>query len=105
SKSDEDFKARYIEAMGFAQASYKEDPSNQVIQIILASYFYSKGDIDSVQKICDKILNDDSATNFIKSESLFWLARSKLSSSDILQAQKMFSESIKQNENNTLARV
>ncbi|ODQ49451.1 hypothetical protein PICMEDRAFT_14904 [Pichia membranifaciens NRRL Y-2026] len=105
SVSDEDFKAKYIEAMSFAKASYHEDPSNQVIQIILASYYFSKGEIEIVQKICDKIYNDPNATHFIKSESLFWLARCKLTSGDVLQAQKMFSDSIKLNESNTLARV
>lgn len=103
--SDDDFKNKYIEAMGFAKASYDENPSNQVIQIIIASYFFSKGKLEIVQKICEKILNDKNATNFIKSESLFWIARCKLLSGDVLQAQKMFSDSIKQNENNTLARV
>lgn len=105
SVSDDDFKAKYIEAMTFTKASYKEDPSNEVIQIILASYYYSKGETDIVQNICNKLLNNKSATNFIKSEALFWMARCKLLSNDVLQAQKMFSDSIKQNENNTLARV
>lgn len=105
SKSDEEFKEKYIEAMSFATASYNEDSSNQVIQIILASYFFSKGEIETVRKICDKILNDKNTTDFIKSETLFWLARCKLLSNDVLQAQKMFSEAIKLNENNTLARV
>lgn len=105
SVSDDDFKAKYIEAMSFAKASYEEDPSNQVIQIILASYYFSKGQIELVQKICDKIYNDQNATNFVKSESLFWMARCKLTLGDVLQAQKMFSDSIKLNESNTLARV
>jgi RNA polymerase-associated protein CTR9 len=105
SVSDDDFTEKYIEAMTFTKASYKEDPSNEVIQTILASYYYSKGDTETVLKICDKLLSNKSATNFIKSEVLFWMARCKLLSNDILQAQKMFSDSIKQNENNTLARV
>lgn len=105
SVSDDDFRTKYVEAMSFAKASYEEDPSNEVIQLIIASYYFSKGNIEIVQNICDKIFNDKNSTNFVKSESLFWMARCKLVSGDVLQAQKMFSDSIKQNENNTLARV
>lgn len=105
STSDDDFKTKYIEAMTFTKASYKEDPTNEVIQIILGSYYFSRGELETVQKICSKILNNENTTNFLKSEALFWMARCKLGSGDVLQAQKMFSDSIKQNENNTLARV
>lgn len=105
STSDDDFKAKYAEAMGFATASYKEDPSNRVIQLILASYYFSKGETAIVEKICDTIVNDSKTSNFVKSEALFWTARCKLGSGDILQAQKSFSDSIRQNEGNILARV
>lgn len=105
STSDENFKAKYVEAMSFAKASYKEDPNNQVIHIILASYYYSRGDVETVKAICDKIINNTNVTNFIKSEALFWMARCKLLTGDVLQAQKMFSDSIKLNDNNSLARV
>lgn len=105
STSDEDFKAKYTEAMSFTQASYKESPRNEVIQIILASYFFAKGDIKVVENICGKIFDDKASTNFVKSEALFWLARCKLASGDVLQAQKSFSDSIKLNDNNVLARI
>ncbi len=105
STSDDDFKIKYTEAMGFATASYKEDPSNRVIQLILASYYFSKGETTIVEKICDTIINDNNTSSFVKSEALFWTARCKLVSGDILQAQKSFSDAIRQNEGNILARV
>lgn len=105
SVSDDEFKSKYVESMSFAQASYKDDPTNSVILIILASYYFSKGELDLVKKICEKVIENKKSTNFIQSEALFWLARCKLVSGDFLQAQKMFSDAIKLNETNILARV
>lgn len=105
SASDDEFKTKYIEAMSFAQASYKDDPTNGVILIILSSYYFSKGDFDMVKRVCGKLAEDKRNTSFIQSEALFWLARCRLGSGDILQAQKMFSDAIKLNEQNILARV
>lgn len=105
STSDDEFKVKYVEAMSFAQASYKDDPTNGVILIILSSYYFSKSDFEMVKKICGKLAEDKKNINFIQSEALFWLARCKLISGDVLQAQKMFSDAIKLNENNILARV
>lgn len=105
SVSDEDFTSKYTEAMSFAQASYKEDPTNSVILIILCSHYFSKGDLDIVRSVCGKLVENKKTTNFIQSEALFWLARCKLVSGDVLQAQRMFSDAIKLNESNILARV
>lgn len=105
SKSDNEFKLKYEEAMGFTQACYKEDSSNYVLHIIFASYFFALGEYDRVKSICHKIVNDSNAASFLKSDALFWIARCLLMSGDILQSQKTFSESLKYNDNNQLARI
>lgn len=105
SKSDDEFKLKYEESMEFAKASYKEDPSNQVIHIIFSSYFFSTGDYEKVKNISQRIIDDPNSPSFIQSEALFWTARCLLVDNDVLQAQKTFSQAIKLNENNTLARI
>lgn len=105
SKSDDEFKMKYEEAIGFAKASFMDDPSNQVIHIIFSSYFFSMGDYTRVKKICQRIIDDPNSPSFIQSEALFWSARCLLIDNDVLQAQKTFSQAIKLNENNTLARI
>ncbi|GME83985.1 unnamed protein product [Ambrosiozyma monospora] len=105
SKTDDDFKTRYQEALEFIKASYEEDPNNEVIQIVLASYFFSKGDYDVTERICKKIVQGRNVAPNVKSDAYFWLARCKFVHNDVLQSQKFFSDSIKLNEHNLLSRV
>lgn len=106
SKSDDEFKQKYEEAIEFAKACYKEDPNNQIIHIIFSSYFFAIGDYNKVEEICRTISEDVNTPSFIQSDALCWLARCLLiNSNDVLQAQKIFSNAIKLNENNTLARI
>ncbi|KAG7828574.1 hypothetical protein KL920_003711 [Ogataea angusta] len=104
SVSDSDFKEKYVLALEFAKASLIDDPTNGVILLILASFYFSKEDYALVQKICDKVSKDTRFSNQIKSDALLWLARCKYAQNDVLEAQKLFSSSIKYNENNLLSR-
>lgn len=105
SKSDEEFKVKYQEAIGFAEASFKEDPTNQVIHIIFSSFFFAMEDYSRVKSVCQRIVDDVNSPAFVQSEALFWIARCLLVENEVLQAQKTFSQAIKLNENNTLARI
>ncbi|VEU20567.1 DEKNAAC101417 [Brettanomyces naardenensis] len=106
SLSDEQFQRRYKRAMEFTKATYSEEPDSQVIQIVLASFYFLKGDYTTVERICDSILSSVGATSFVRSDALFWKARCTFAKgSDIHKAQRLFSEAAKLNDSNILARV
>ncbi|KAH3661530.1 hypothetical protein OGAPHI_006378 [Ogataea philodendri] len=102
--SDEDFKEKYTLALEFTKASYIDAPTNGVILLILASFYFSKGDYALVEKVGEKLSKSTTVSSAVKSDAFFWLARCKFVQNDALQAQKYFSSSIKLNENNLLAR-
>lgn len=106
SSTDDQFKSLYNEAVAFTESSYKEDPSSFVVQIILASLYYLKGDSSTTIRICDHILElPGHIPPFVKSDVLFWKARCSFDSNDTHTAQKLFSDAMKHNEDNIMARV
>lgn len=105
SVSDEDFKLKYTEALEYTKASFFDDPHNEVLHILLASYYFSKEQYDLVEKVTQIVLNNYNASNFVKSDASFWLARCKFIAKDFIQSQKLFSESLRQNPNNLLSRI
>ncbi|ODV84617.1 hypothetical protein CANARDRAFT_182562, partial [[Candida] arabinofermentans NRRL YB-2248] len=104
STSDDDFKEKYSQALDFAKASYLDDPTNDVIQIVLASYYFSKEEYSLVEKLSEHVLKY-TKTSFVRSYALFWLARVKFAAKDFMQAQKLFSDSIKANDANLLSKL
>lgn len=104
--SDDDFAINYKEALDFTKACYQEAPANHVVQLLLASFYFMKADYDLVAKITDTILNDPGTVpSFVKSDALFWQARSKFVQGDSVAAQRLFTDSFKANDRNILARI
>lgn len=98
---------------------HEKNPDDKVILLTLASYFYSKGDFDLVEKIVNKVVTISSGevaqsktpgklTAFIStvlSQSSLWLGRVAYARGDFSQSQKYFHEAIRLDENNLLAKL
>lgn len=118
SLSDELFLEGYKEILTKTYELHKEAPNDKVILIVLASYFFSKGEHDTVEKIINKVITASSneiasgkssrLTPFVSkilSQGSFWLGRVAYAKNDITQAQKYFHEAIRLDENNILAKL
>lgn len=126
-KSDEQFAELYRQAVAFAEATYKENSHSIAVQVMLAALYFLKGEYETCNRICDNVIALPGHTpSFVRSDALFWKARcsfavvgSNASSADSAEgknsaeqklegtrkAQKLFSEAVKLNEANTLARI
>ncbi|KAG7192437.1 uncharacterized protein KQ657_001838 [Scheffersomyces spartinae] len=124
SLSDEEFKHNYTTCLKQVSTLYKENVNDISILLVLASYFLSKGDYDTVEKIVNKIrasiLGEDkfelytasklsgklsSFQSVALSQCFYWLGRVSFNKNDFTQSQKYFHESIKLNESNLLAKL
>ncbi|CCE66317.1 hypothetical protein TPHA_0P01590 [Tetrapisispora phaffii CBS 4417] len=106
SENDEQFKKQYSEAILNLENLYSGNKSNPVILTLLQSYFYFKGEYQSVIDIYEKkIMGMSSITaNTILSEASFWCARSYYALNDYRKAFTMFQESLKKSEDNLLSK-
>lgn len=118
SASDESFIDGYKNHITQMKELHQKKPDDKVILLSLASFFYSKGDYDLVEKIINKVITLASSevtqsalgklTPFIGkvlSQSSLWLGRSAYAKKEYTQAQKYFHEATRLDENNLLAKL
>lgn len=124
SLSDEEFKQNYSTCLQQVSKLYKDNVNETSILLVLVSYFLSKGDYDTVEKIVNKvrasILGEDKFELYTASrlsgklstfqsvalsQCFYWLGRVAFNKDDFTQSQKYFHESIKLNESNLLSKL
>lgn len=118
SLSDEQFIEGYKSVISETNELHQKAPTDKVLLVVLASYFYSKGDHELVEKIINKVVTSSSdelnaaksskLTPFISkilSQGSFWLGRVAYAKNDFTQAQKYFHEAIRLDDNNLLAKL
>lgn len=105
SLTDEDFTENYSGALSSLNEIIQKDSENPVTLLLLASYYYSKGDFDTVIKISQKVLSVPTNSSNLASDANFWIARSHYERNDFNNAQKFFTESLKLNPDNLLAKL
>ncbi|KAF6008279.1 hypothetical protein HII13_004064 [Brettanomyces bruxellensis] len=117
-KSDEQFCAMYKEAVEFAEATYREGRQVPAVQVVLAALYFLKGEYMTCSRVCDGVIaRPGHVASFVRSDALFWKARccfvqaqgtaqgTAQGHDQIRKAQRLFSEAVKLNEANTLARM
>ncbi|CCH43266.1 RNA polymerase-associated protein CTR9 [Wickerhamomyces ciferrii] len=105
SLTDDDFISTYTKALESLQTLIKTTPENPVLLLLLASYYYSKNDLDSVLKICEKVLQKGNLSSNLSSDANFWIARVHFEREDFSNSTKFFAESLKLNSDNLLAKL
>ncbi|EGW30156.1 uncharacterized protein SPAPADRAFT_73543 [Spathaspora passalidarum NRRL Y-27907] len=121
SLSDEEFLENYKTCLVEVSKINAKAPQDATVLLPLASYYFSKGDYETVEKIIKKIVynitGDDNLTKFsnftkiskynsnILSQCCTWLGRIQFTNSDFLQASKYFQEAIKLNDTNIVAKL
>jgi len=105
SLTDEDFIRNYSNALGSLNEYFTKDPENPITLLLLASYYYSKNDLDSVIKIAEKVLSVPTNSSNIISDATFWIARCHFERGDFNAAQKYFTESLKADPDSLLAKL
>lgn len=116
SLSDEQFLEGYKRSLTELTHLQLEKSNDSVILLALASFYFSKGKHDLVEKIVGKVVSAFSAgdkpsrklSSFatkVLSQASFWLGRVAYAKEDFTQSQKYFHEAIRLNENNLLAKL
>ncbi|CAM9022698.1 unnamed protein product [Wickerhamomyces anomalus] len=105
SLTDEDFISNYSAALNSLNEFVQKDSNNPVTLLILASYYYSKNDLESVLKVSQKVLSSPNASPDLLSDANFWIARTHYENGDFSNAQKFFTESLKSNPDSLLAKL
>lgn len=115
SLSDEQFLENYRKSLVDLTKLQAQSPSDCVVLLSLISYYYSKQNYDLVEKIVGKVVS--SITSSVKANKLsnyasrilaqasYWLGRVAYVKGDYTQAQKLFHEAIRLNENSVLAKL
>lgn len=119
--SDEQFIKNYQENLDDLVLLYNKNHNDPVVLLVLVSYYFSKEEYDTVEKIINKIIFDmtgeNKLTKFrtsskmshfqlnILSNCTMWLGRIFFAKSKFTQSQKFFHEAIKLNANNLLAKL
>lgn len=105
SLTDDDFITNYSAALDSLNEFVQKDSNNPVTLLLLASYYYSKNDLDLVLKIGTKVLSIPNSSSDLLSDANFWIARTHYERGDYSNAQKFFTESLKLNPDNLLAKL
>lgn len=121
SLTDEEFIKNYKLCLTELSEIYKDNQNDPVILLTLASYYFSKGSYELVEKIVTHVIKTISGgnTNSVKSHgnklssfqanilshASFWLGRISFVKNDFAQSQRYFHESIKLNEQNLLSKL
>ncbi|KAH3671407.1 hypothetical protein WICMUC_004704 [Wickerhamomyces mucosus] len=105
SLSDDEFIAKYSAALDSLNGLLNENSNDSVSLLLLASYYYSKGEYDSVLKIAERVLSTIKLSSNIRSDANFWIARVNYQRGDFVTAQKFFTESLRSNQENLLAKL
>lgn len=108
SQNDQTFKENFTNCLLDLNNLFNDvdGKDNIVLLTLLQNYYYFKNDFDKVIKIYDdKILPRAKITNpIILSDSTFWTARAYYAKEDYRKSFNLFQESLKNNEDNLLAR-
>ncbi|KAI5960735.1 CTR9 [Candida pseudojiufengensis] len=121
SLSDEEFLNNYKECIKEIGKLHKDNINDSTILLTLVSFYFSKQNYDTVEKIIKLIVNnitgDDNLEKIgshikttkyesnILSECRTWIARISFNKGDFTQASKNFQEAIKLNESNIVAKL
>ncbi|KAI5956077.1 CTR9 [Candida theae] len=119
--SDEDFVTNYVTCLNELSKIHKANVHDSTVLLVLASYYYSKANFETVEKLLKKVVKDitgdDTLTKLtthskaskydstVLSECGTWLARVKFSEGNFIQASKYFQEAIKLNDLNIVAKL
>ncbi|KAH3684721.1 hypothetical protein WICPIJ_004307 [Wickerhamomyces pijperi] len=103
---DDDFVERYSAALDSLNKLLKSDPSDPVALLLLASYYYSVGQYNSVMKIAEQVLSlGHKLSPVLRSDANFWIARVKYEEKDHVNAQKFYTEASKASPENVLSKL
>lgn len=119
--SDEEFVSNYKQCLSELSTTHKSNVSDPTVLLVLASYYFSKNNFETVEKLLRKVVKDitgdDNLSKLITyskaskyelnvlSECGTWLGRIKFSEGDFIQAAKYFQEAIKLNDLNIVAKL
>lgn len=106
SEDDDDFKLNYSKALTDLNNIYSDNRENPVLLVLFQSYLYFKGGYQKVIDLYEKriIVKSQLVADTVLSESAFWCGRAYYSLGEFRKAFLLFQESIKQNEDNLLAK-
>ncbi|KAH3898661.1 related to RNA polymerase-associated protein CTR9 [Saccharomycodes ludwigii] len=111
SRNDESFRNNYTKALQDLHTLYVEEENSEgavspVLQCLLQSYYYLKGDYKKVIEIYTEKLDPikDLLPNDIISDACFWVARAYYALKDFKKSFLLFQESLRKNDDNLLSR-
>lgn len=119
SVTDDMFLEGYKKSLTELSQLHLDRTNDNVILLALASFYFSKGDYELVEKIVNKVittLTGDLAlakgsaklspfVSKVLSQGSFWLGRVSYAKGDFTQSQKYYHEAIRLNDNNLLAKL
>lgn len=119
--SDEEFITNYKACLNELAKIHKSNVNDATVLLVLASYYYSKNDFETVERLLKKVVKDitgdssltkltthSKASKYesnVLSECGTWLGRVKFSEGDFIQASRYFQEAIKLNDLNIVAKL
>lgn len=101
---DPTFEATYIKALKYTQTAYKSNPSYPPADLIVASYLFSKNQIDDVIKLSRRAI-DYSNVKPVISDAYFWMARAYHFVDNLDEALKYYKKSEEVNPQSLVATV
>ncbi|KAI5970734.1 CTR9 [Candida margitis] len=119
--SDEEFVNNYKACLVELSQIHKSNVNDTTVLLVLVSYYYSKNEFDTVERLLRKVVKDITGDeNLTKlathskvskyesnalSECGTWLGRIRFADGDFTQASKYFQEAIKLNDLNIVAKL
>ncbi|CAN6626443.1 RNA polymerase-associated protein Ctr9p [Trichomonascus vanleenenianus] len=100
----EKFGKLYASAIEHAQKAYKIDSTNCLSSLVLAGFLYSKKELDSVVKLCQKVI-DYTDVPSLKSDAYFWMGRAYHASKDYDAALENYAQAERLNGKNILPSI
>ncbi|VVT55082.1 uncharacterized protein SAPINGB_P004418 [Magnusiomyces paraingens] len=101
---DPSFEATYIKALNHIQSAYKANPNYSAADLIIASYLFSKTEMDSVIKLAKRAI-DYSNVKPVISDAYFWMARAYHYLDNLEEALKYYKKAEEANPQSLVARV
>ncbi|KAG7660583.1 CTR9 [[Candida] subhashii] len=121
SLTDEEFLDNYKLCLTELSKLNKSNPNDSIILLPLASYYFSKGDYELVEKLIKKVVKNitgyESLIKFnsfnrvskyesnVLSQCATWFGRIQFANNDFTQASKYFQEAIKLKDTNIVAKL
>lgn len=106
SENDSQFKENFTNALKNLDSHLSKDSGNPVLLTLLQSYYYFKGDYQTILDIYNKKIEPKKSliSSTVLSEATFWSGRAYYALEDYRKAFSMFQESLRKNEDNLLAK-